>query len=129
MSTAIARLAQSSAVHVLFAFLTMGGWAIFANRGHAMPAPLLAGLVQGGLSASITLVLKRVIETLAARFGGLPALIAPPVIAGLISASLLTAVHMISGTPEIVETIALPLSVATFYAAIYNYTLWRSKRC
>ena len=68
----------------------MGSWAVFANRAHPMPAPLLAGLIQGTLSALITLLLKRGIEYLASRFTGLAALLAPPVIAGLVSASLLT---------------------------------------
>ena len=26
----------------LFAFVAMGSWAVFANRAHPMPAPLLA---------------------------------------------------------------------------------------
>jgi hypothetical protein len=30
----------------------MGGWAVFANLGHPMPKPLIAGAVQGVLSAS-----------------------------------------------------------------------------
>jgi hypothetical protein len=34
----------------------MGGWAAFANRAHLMPAPLYAGLLQGAISATITLV-------------------------------------------------------------------------
>lgn len=125
MSAAIARLAGSSVVHVLFAFLAMGGWAVFANRAHAMPASLLAGLVQGGLSACITLFLKRLIEWLAARLSGVAALVVPPAAAALVSASLLTAIHALAGTPEIAATIALPLTVATAYAAIYNFSLWK----
>ncbi|MGO4172783.1 hypothetical protein AB4Z16_11355 [Bosea sp. TAF32] len=125
MTRPIARLMRSSIVHVAFAFLAMGSWAAFANRGHAMPAPLQAGLIQGALSASITLVLKRCIEYLAGRFTGLAALLAPPLIAGLVSASVLTVIHTIGGTPEIARTIAVPLTVATSYAALYNYSLWR----
>lgn len=128
MSSPLARLMRSSIVHVGFAFLAMGSWAAFANRGHPMPAPLLAGLIQGTLSAGITLLLKRGIEALARRFSGLIALLAPPAIAGLISASLLTAIHAIGGTPEIARTIAVPLTVATSYAALYNLSLWRSRK-
>ena len=80
------------------------------------------------ISATITLVLKRAIEYLASRFSGLAALLAPPVIAGLVSASLLTILHMVSGTPEIAKTIAVPLTVATSYAALYNYSLWRIRK-
>lgn len=128
MSGSLVRLMRSSIVHISFAFLAMGGWAAFANRAHPMPAPLQAGLLQGAISATITLVLKRAIEYLASRFSGLMALLAPPVIAGLVSASLLTLLHTIGGTPEIAKTIAVPLTVATSYAALYNYSLWRIRK-
>ena len=124
----IARLMRSGIVHVGFAFLAMGSWAAFANRAHPMPAPLHAGLLQGAISATITLVLKRAIECLASRFSGLAALLAPPVIAGLVSATLLTILHTLGGTPEIAKTIAVPLTVATSYAALYNYSLWRIRK-
>ncbi|WID96143.1 hypothetical protein QO058_25970 [Bosea vestrisii] len=128
MSAPLARLMRSSIVHVAFAFIAMGSWAIFANRAHPMPAPLIAGLIQGTLSAGITLVLKRGIEELARRFSGLTALLAPPAIAGLVSASVLTIIHTLGGTPEIGRTIAVPLTVATSYAALYNFSLWRSRK-
>ena len=128
MSGPLARLMRSSIVHVGFAFLAMGSWAAFANRAHPMPAPLHAGLLQGAISATITLVLKRAIEFLADRFSGLAALLAPPAIAGFVSASLLTFLHTIGGTPEILKTIAVPLTVATSYAALYNYSLWRIRK-
>lgn len=128
MNGPLARLMRSSIVHVGFAFLAMGSWAAFANRAHPMPAPLHAGLLQGAISATITLVLKRAIEYLASRFSGLAALLAPPVIAGLVSASLLTLLHRLGGTPEIAKTIAVPLTVATSYAALYNYSLWRIRK-
>src|SRR5262245_58279099 len=128
MSTAIVRLARNSVVHVLFAFVAMGGWAVFANRTHPMPAPLVAGTIQGGLSACITLFLKRMIETLSLRFDGIGALLAPPVITCLVSASLLTLIHALSGTPEVLATIVLPLTVATSYAALYNFSLWKAGR-
>ena len=128
MSTLFTRLARSSVVHVLVAFLGMGGWAVFANHAHAMPAPLLAGLVQGGLSGAISLFLKRLVEALAARFSGIAALLAPPGIACIVSASLLTLIHTLAGTPEILATIIVPLTVATSYAATYNYSLWTLAR-
>ncbi|PTM40007.1 hypothetical protein [Bosea sp. 124] len=128
MSLRLERLMASSVVHVAFAFLAMGSWAAFANRTHPMPAPLQAGLIQGALSATITLLLKRGIEALARRFSGLTALLVPPLIAGLVSAGLLTAIHTIGGTPEIFRTIAVPWTVATSYAALYNLSLWRSRK-
>src|ERR1700741_2054103 len=79
-SSATARLARSSALHVGFACLAMGGWAVFANRAHP-PAPmLLAGLVQGLLSGAITLVLKRSLEAMAARLSGPFAFVLPPLV-------------------------------------------------
>jgi len=109
------------------AALAMGGWAAFANRFHPMPSPLQAGLIQAILSAAMTLLLKRSIEALAGRLSGLTALLAPPPIAALASAGLLTTVHAIGGTPEIARTIAVPLTVSTSYAALYTYALWRNR--
>jgi len=62
MTGKLKALAGSSIVHVLFAFLAMGGWAFFANRMHPMPRPLIAGFVQGVLSGCLTLFLKSVVE-------------------------------------------------------------------
>jgi hypothetical protein len=128
MSAARDRFLRSSVTHVAIAFLAMGGWAAFANRAHPMPAPLYAGVIQGAISACITLFLKRAIEYLASRLDGLPALLVPPVAAFIVSASLLSAIHIASGTPEVAATIALPLCVSTGYAALYSFALWRARR-
>ena len=119
-------VARSGWTHVAAAFLAMGSWAAFANRAHPMPAPLLAGLVQGAISATITLGLNRAIEALVGRLDGLAALIVPPLAACAVSATLLTALHTAAGTPEILATLAVPLTVATSYAALYTFTLWRA---
>ena len=124
----IARLARSSVVHVALAIVAMGGWAIFANRAHAMPQPLIAGAVQGALSGAITLVLKRMVEMLVSSFSGVAALALPPAIAVLLSLGTLTALHALAGTPEILATIALPLSVTAIYSAIYTAALWRGRK-
>ncbi|MBB3463040.1 hypothetical protein [Rhizobium sp. BK377] len=123
MPVVLQRLLRSGVVHVLFAFLAMGIWAVFANRAHDMPAPLYAGLVQGTISACLTLFLKSVIDWLTSRFSGSTRFWAPPLIACLGSASILVVFHAASGTPEIIKTIALPLLVSTTYAAIYNYSI------
>ncbi|EKF19302.1 hypothetical protein [Nitratireductor pacificus] len=127
MSGALARLAGSSVVHMAVAFLAMGSWAVFANRTHPMPGPLLAGLVQGSLSAVITLFLKRFIEMLVARHAGVSGLVLPPLYAGMTSLTLLYAIHSLAGTPEVLATIAVPLTVATCYAILYTYTLWSAR--
>ena len=127
MSGLVARLGRSSAVHVAFAFVAMGSWALFANRAYPLPRMLLAGLVQGALSGCLTLFLKRVVERLPAIFSGPLRLVAPPVIALLGSATLLVTFHMLSGTPEILKTIAVPLLVSTSYAALYNYSISKGR--
>ncbi len=106
----------------------MGGWGFFANSGHGVEAALTAGMVQGTLSVCITLTLKTIVDRLAPRFAGRAALWAPPALAVLIGGGLLLALHRLSGTPELLLTIALPLTVATGYAAIYSYTLWRLRQ-
>ena len=120
-------LARSSIVHVAVAFLAMGGWAVFANRAHAFPQPLVAGLVQGALSGVITLVLKRMIEAIAARLAGIAALVLPPLIAVALSLAILTTIHTLAGTPEILATIALPVGVTALYSTLYAAALWRQK--
>ncbi|MDE1996049.1 MAG: hypothetical protein KGI75_26360, partial [Rhizobiaceae bacterium] len=122
MTGQLRALAGSSIVHVLFAFLAMGGWAVFANRLHPMPRPLIAGAVQGTVSACLTLFLKSVIEALSRRFSGVTRFWAPPLIACLGSITLLVMLHTLAGTPEILKTITVPLLVSTSYAAIYNYS-------
>lgn len=122
-----ARVARSSAVHMAVAFVAMGGWAAFANSGHPMPRPLLAGLVQGTLSALITLFLKRMIEALSARLPGRIGWWLPPLVAMTVSLLLLTSIHWLAGTPEIARTIAVPLSVTTVYSTFYTIALRRGK--
>ncbi|MHC2570164.1 hypothetical protein ACVMH6_002492 [Rhizobium leguminosarum] len=70
-----------------------------------MPLPLYAGLVQGAISACLTLFLKSVIDWLSKRFVGSVRFWAPPLIACLGSASILVAIHAATGTPEILKTI------------------------
>lgn len=106
----------------------MGGWAVFANRAHAFPAPLVAGVVQGALSAAITFVLKRMIEGLAVRLPGVAALVLPPLAAVVLSIALLTAMHGLAGTPEILATIMVPVSVTALYSSLYSAALWRSRK-
>lgn len=113
-------------MHMAFAFIAMGSWAAFANSGHPMPRPLIAGVVQGTLSALITLFLKRMIEALSARLPGSMGVWLPPLVAVLVSLTLLGSIHWLAGTPEILRTIAVPMSVTAVYATTYNLTLRRS---
>jgi hypothetical protein len=124
MPEALRRFLRSGTVHVLFAFLAMGGWAVFANRAYEMPRPIYSGLVQGAMSACLTLFLKSMIDGLSKRFDGLTRLWGPPLIACLGSTTVLVAIHAASSTPEILKTVAVPLLVSTSYAVIYNYTIF-----
>ncbi|MDP2118273.1 MAG: hypothetical protein Q8S27_17970 [Hoeflea sp.] len=128
MTGRFSALAGSSVVHVLFAFVAMGSWAVFANRVHPMPQPVVAGAVQGSLSALITLFLKSGIDLLSKRISGSATYWAPPLIVLIASVSLLAGFHWLSGTPEIASTIAVPLAVSTSYAALYNFSLARKRR-
>jgi hypothetical protein len=125
MTAVLRRFASSALVHFLVAFLAMGGWAFYANRKYPMPQPLVSGLVQGMVSALLTLFLKTAIDFMARRFSGTTALWAPPLVACLVSASVLVVLHLLGGTPRIAKTIAVPLLVSTSYAALYNYSVVR----
>ena len=114
---------RSTALHVGFAFVAMGGWAAFANRDHGAAAMLLAFVVQGALSGLITLVMKRGLEAGHARLTGLSARLVPPLISCAAIAVLLYGVHTLAGTPEVIRTIALPWTVSTLYAFIYVASL------
>lgn len=116
---------RSTALHVGFAFVAMGGWAAFANRGHGAGAMLAAFVVQGALSALITLVMKRGLEAGHARLDGVSARLVPPLISCTLIAALLSGAHTVAGTPEVIRTIALPWTVSTLYAFIYVASLER----
>ena len=111
-----------------FAFLAMGGWAVFANWPHGVQRALLAGLVQGTLSGLLTLGLKRFLEAAVGRLSDLWAAVLPPVLtcAGVL-AILLTA-HQLAGTPNVWATISVPYAVSSSYAWIYSLMLVLARR-
>ena len=123
----IARLAGDARVHVAVAFVLMGGWALYANRAHPFPEPLLAALVQGAMSGAITFALKRALDGLRARLPHHRGWWAPPMLALGCSLCLLITVHWLTGTPEIMRTISVPFSVATLYAVTYNLIRWKKE--
>jgi hypothetical protein len=116
---------SNTAVHVAFGFFIMGGWAMFANRHHPLADAALAGVVQGTISGSLTLVLKKFLEWINARFAGLAALLLPPLVTATSILLILVGAHALAGTPEIAATVAVPFTVSTGYAIIYNLRLWR----
>lgn len=122
------RLLKSSLVHIAFGFLAMGGWALFANRAHGLAGAWLPALAQGAMSGALTGLLKKTLEALDGRLKGLAAWVAPPAITAGSILTLLVLVHTAIGTPEVIATIAVPWSVSTLYAIVYNAGLVRARR-
>lgn len=129
------QMASSTFVHVAFGFVAMGAWAVFANRAHPLEQALLAGFVQGAISGTLTLFLKKGLERMSAMFfrdrnheGGknIAALIVPPLVTATAIATILITAHTLAGTPEVLATIAVPFTVSTTYAILYNLRLWRA---
>jgi hypothetical protein len=126
-TNALAALARSSAVHVAFAFLAMGAWAVFANRSAGLSHALIAGLVQGALSGAITLGLKRFLEAASARLPGLWAMIVPPTISCAVILVILLGAHILAGTRNVLATISLPYAVSSTYAWVYAWAIARNR--
>jgi hypothetical protein len=118
---------QSTTLHVAFAVLAMGGWAAFANRSHGVAAMQMAFVIQGTLSGLITLVMKSGLEIGHTRLRGLPARLLPPLVSCTLIGALLFVVHTLSGTPEVLRTLALPWTVSTVYAFVYVASLERAR--
>lgn len=134
-----AAASKSTVVHIAFAFILLGGWATFANRVHPLDQALRAGLVQGAISGTLTLFLKKGLERMSAMFmkarqadegigRNFAALLVPPVITATTLTTILFTIHTLAGTPEVLPTIAVPLLVSTSYAIIYNTNLWKAAR-
>lgn len=121
-------LFRSSAFHMAFGFVLMGGWALFANRDHGLAEAWLPALAQGTVSALLTGVIKKVIEWLDGRIGGPLAYVLPPLITATSILATLFAMHTLIGTPEVAATIAFPWSLSTLYAIVYNAGLVRARR-
>jgi hypothetical protein len=125
---ALQRLAKSTAVHVGFAFVAMGGWTLWANHSHGLSAAWPPALAQGAMSGAITLGLKHALEVMVTRLPGAAAFVIPPVVTATLILGVLIAVHRMIGTPEIARTIAVPWSVSTLYAIVYAAVVARGRK-
>ena len=67
------------------------------------------------------------LEALSQRLPGLAALILPPLLAVAASVGLLSLIHSLAGTPEIIATIAVPVTVTVIYSTTYCFALWRAR--
>ena len=112
-------------VHMAVGCVAMGSWAAYANAAHPMPKPAIAGVLQGALSGGITFGLKWVLDRLRSGMTRRVGWWLPPVMACGLSLTLLILAHLSAGTPELLQTIALPFSVATLYAVTYNFIMWK----
>ena len=121
----IRRLARSSAAHVAFGFVAMGGWAVFANRHHPMPAPLVAGAVQGVITATITGAMKWIMDRVHGATASVPLAVLAACAASLVT---ITTLHTLAGTPELWATISVPWSIGVVYATLYTLTLHRTRK-
>ena len=96
----------------------------------------ISGFVQGLISGTLTLFLKKGLERMSAMFfrarqsdegmgRNMAALFVPPIVTATAIATILVTAHTLAGTPEILTTIAVPFTVSTAYAILYNLKLWR----
>ena len=90
-------------------------------------AVLLAGLVQGAISGLLTLGLKKFLEWQNARLKGAAAVIVPPAITASTIFAILVSAHTLAGTPALWATLAVPFTVSTSYAILYNLRLFRER--
>ena len=115
MATPFQSFARSSVTHVAFAFLAMGGWAVFANHTHGLERAAIAGLAQGAVSGLLTLGLKRfpgssrgaVALDLCGRHPAASTITCAVVLA------ILLIVHRLAGTPNVLATISVPYAVSS----------------
>ncbi|MEC7760418.1 MAG: hypothetical protein VX874_00740 [Pseudomonadota bacterium] len=114
---------QSNLAHVLAGIFLMGGWAFIANITHSWLAAFEAGLLQGLITGTMTFFIKKAIEWVASNTTGV---VTPTLAASAISATVLTTIHTIAGTPAFWATVLVPFTVATIYGATYTFTLRRA---
>jgi hypothetical protein len=122
---AVAALQSPRLALAVFAFVTMGAWALFANAGQALNAGARAGLIQGLLSAAFVYAQAPALNALRTKANGKLALIAPPLIVCALFLAVLILAQLIVGAPNIAGTIAAP---ALFAILLSAWEQWR-RRC
>jgi len=108
----------------IMAFVLWGGWAYFVNEQSLPSSGFAAGLTQGLASGLMTLIMVRAISVL---IRNLPvnsiAVILPAFIIVTISSTGLILLHTLSGTPNILSTIAPVISVAFGFCVVTTIKL------
>ena len=114
----------------IIAFAVQGSWTLWANWGHGLEKAAPSALMQGifsGISASIMTLLMDMLFRLIR-----PSRLRPPICIMLTSISMvcvLTALHFLIGTPEILKTLLLPCFAIAAYAVGYTSHLQTRDAC
>ena len=108
----------------VLAFFLWGGWAYFVNERSIVSSGFAAGLTQGLASGLITLIMVRAISVLIRTLpvDGI-AVILPAFIIVTITSTGLVLLHSLSGTPNILYTIAPVISVAFAFCVVTTLKL------
>ena len=109
------------------AVVVMGSWAAFANRAHGVRPALVAGLVQAGASALVTLALKSSLDAMAGWLKGTLAFVVPPTLSCTVVLTLLVIAHRLAGTHELWSTISIPYAASSAYSWIYTAIVVRGR--
>ena len=117
-------------ISAALAFALWGGWAYYVNAiaagGGGRASPLASALTQGTGSFVITLIMVRAVAWLYHRVPASPLrLVVPALTTVAVTGSCLATAHALVGTPDIVQTIAPPLSVAFSFCV---YTAFKIQR-
>jgi ABC-type antimicrobial peptide transport system permease subunit len=110
----------------IFACLLWGFWSFYINAETGFGVGLVAAFTQGISSFLITLFMTYLIEK---QFNYYQKkwmkILVPPICTVLFTGTCLVLAHMIMSTPNIVKTVTPALSVATIFAFITNFKLYK----
>ena len=108
-----------SVVMGILAGTLYGLWAVHANRGHDVAHVARAASAQFLLSSCATALLTLLIEVILARGRTIPNLVfaATGPHAGMVT--LFLAVHLLSGTPHVLATIAPSAAIGLVFSMVY----------
>ena len=111
------------------AFVLWGSWAFYINDDFGMSSRLLAGLVQGSASFTITLVLVRAVTWITHLMPHGPTqAVVPALITVVITGTFLVSAHTVFGTPNILPTVTPALVVAFVFCLYTSYIVRTQKR-
>ena len=115
--------------YIALAFGIYGGWALYINWSSGLWQAGKSGLAQGVYSGTNTYIYARIIESAFDRISHpLMKWLIPALLPNLLFLSVLSSVHWIVGTPEILLTILPSAVVGTGYTALYTTQLHRREK-